>query len=73
MSRNVAFAALLGVLGIVLYRNSGSGVDLTDARPPAVQLDDAELVATISHGEEVDLDGHLRDETWTLVEFTAPW
>lgn len=29
--------------------------------------------ATISHGEAVDLAPHLREGTWTVVEFTADW
>ena len=30
-------------------------------------------VATISHGEEVDLRKHLDSQAWTLFEFGADW
>ena len=37
------------------------------------KLDPATLVATISHGDTVDLNDHLVPGTWTLLEFTADW
>lgn len=40
---------------------------------PTTQLDVSTLVATISHGDTVDLDEHLEPGTWTLLEFGADW
>ena len=32
-----------------------------------------EPVAFISKGEAVNIDDHLEDGTWTLIEYTADW
>jgi hypothetical protein len=40
---------------------------------PTTQIDPSTLVATISHGDTVDLDEHLVPGTWTLLEFGADW
>ncbi|MFT5476907.1 MAG: hypothetical protein ACI8Y8_002248 [Planctomycetota bacterium] len=40
---------------------------------PTEKLATSELVATISHGEAVDLDEHLAPGKWTLVEYGAKW
>jgi len=48
--------------------NSGTGIKL-----PTTKLDPETLVATISHGETVDLEDHLVPGTWTLLEFGADW
>jgi len=40
---------------------------------PTQQLEAGELVATISHGEAVDLGEHLAPGKWTLIEYGAKW
>ncbi|MHC4897022.1 MAG: hypothetical protein ACYTGW_07940 [Planctomycetota bacterium] len=48
-------------------------VGCSKTKLPTTQLDPATLVATISHGETVDLEDHLVPGIWTLLEFTADW
>lgn len=63
---------LLPVLALALLpagcTKSGPEIQL-----PTAKLDPATLVATISHGETVDLEEHLAPGTWTLLEFGADW
>lgn len=40
---------------------------------PTQQLPAGELVATISHGEDVALAEHLEAGKWTLFEYGAQW
>ncbi len=38
-----------------------------------VKTDQVERVATISTGDEVDIEDHLDEKDWTVVEFGAEW
>ena len=58
----IAFA----VVGFVVF---GGG----DPERSSAHVDPSEVVATISHGEAVDIEKHLRFDVWTVVEFTADW
>lgn len=40
---------------------------------PSERLAANELVATISRGEDVDLEAHLEPGKWTLFEYGADW
>jgi hypothetical protein len=55
---------ILGLGGIMLTHERGGG--------PSSPGSQGKIV-TISTGEAVDLAPHLRDGTWTVVEFTADW
>jgi hypothetical protein len=44
-----------------------------DLEAPRVEVPASERVREISHGEAVEIEAHLPDEGWTLVEFGAPW
>jgi len=59
-------------LGVV-FRSGGGDSDLGERKPPTMKLLESELVATISEGEEVDIEAHLKPGMWTLVEFYADW
>jgi len=58
-------ALVLGLGGVVVLHESG--------RSPVQFASSDEKIATISTGDEVDLEAHLRPGTWTVVEFTADW
>ena len=40
---------------------------------PSTPVDSGDLVATISHGDRVELADHLAPGEWTVFEFTADW
>ena len=64
----IAVVVVLGMVGIVVHHES------TRTRGPAPTLGDAgPRVATISHGEVVDIDAQLVEGQWTVVEFGAEW
>jgi len=63
---------LLPMLALALVPAGCSDSD-SGVRLPTTKLDPATLVATISHGETVDLEDHLVPGTWTLLEFGAGW
>ena len=58
-------ALVAGLAGIVLLHERSSS--------PTAVAPSGGKVATISSGEAVDLESHLRPGTWTVVEFTADW
>ena len=58
-------AVVLGLAGIIVtHERGGSSASTTGSQAK---------IATISTGQTVDLAPHLRDGTWTVVEFTAGW
>ena len=59
-------AALLFVFGI-------ASCSQDDLQAPHVIVPDQERVLEISHGESIEIEEHLPDEGWTLVEFGATW
>ena len=63
MNQTMRCAGLLLAAGLV---GCGGSVEL-----PTGTVDPADLVATISTGEEVDLQAHTAAGRWTLFEFTA--
>ncbi|MBK9384874.1 MAG: hypothetical protein IPN34_08675 [Planctomycetes bacterium] len=64
MRRTLPALALLGAL-------SACADDDLDA--PRVDVPEGERVRVISHGEAVEIEAHLPDQGWTIVEFGAPW
>ena len=56
---------LVGLAGIVVFHERGES--------PSSESPSSGKIATISSGEEVDLESHLRPGVWTVVEFTADW
>lgn len=56
----------LALVGVYFF--PGSSIEL-----PTEQLPEEELVETISKGEAVDLEDHLRADRWTLIEYGAVW
>jgi hypothetical protein len=68
----LGFVALVLSIGVVVFRSGGSK-DLARREVPTTKLMESELVATISEGEEVDIDSHLKPGLWTIVEFYADW
>ena len=56
---------LIGLGGIIVTHERGGA--------SSSALGSQQKIATISNGETVDLAPHLRDGTWTVVEFTADW
>lgn len=69
MPRPLTLLPLLAlVLAYASCSDSRTGIDL-----PTTKMDPTDLVATISHGETVDLEDHLVPGTWTLLEFGADW
>ena len=56
---------VLGLAGVVVSHERG--------RSPSTGAGSGNKIVTISSGEEVDLNSHLRPGTWTVVEFTADW
>lgn len=59
-------AALLLLLGVVSCSQD-------DLEAPRVIVPDEERVLEISHGASIEIEEHLPDEGWTLVEFGATW
>ncbi len=59
---------LLVPLALLPAACSNAGIKL-----PTDKLDPETLVATISHGETVNLEDHLVPGTWTVLEFGADW
>ena len=59
-------AAVLGLGGVIYMHESGRSSSAAASGSGA-------KVATISNGETVDLDAHVRGSAWTVVEFTADW
>jgi hypothetical protein len=64
MRRTILALALLGAL-------SACADDDLDA--PRVEVPEGERVLVISRGEAVEIEAHLPDQGWTIVEFGAPW
>jgi hypothetical protein len=64
----IAFFALLilGMGGLVVHRQMQRS-----AAPAPRAVDESVRVATISHGEAVDIARHVRSHGLTIVEFTA--
>jgi hypothetical protein len=44
-----------------------------DLDAPRVAVPESERNLVISNGEAVEIEAHLPDEGWTLVEFGATW
>lgn len=64
----VTLLLFFGMAGVVAWSElSGDGA------PAATPAGPGPKVATISHGEVVDVRPHLFDGHWTVVEFTADW
>jgi hypothetical protein len=57
---------LFGTIGFVVTRGEAAAF-------PGDEVPASERIATISEGDEVDLDDHLDADGWTVVEFTADW
>jgi len=66
MSMQKILLALTAVAALGWYLRPGPAL-------PTERLAGEELVATISHGEAVDLDEHTADGRFTLFEYTADW
>ena len=67
MVKIAAILLALLVAGVVIVR-------APDDTPPAPTTPvSGEIVATISHGERVDLDSHTVPGEWTLFEYYADW
>ncbi|MBL8898834.1 MAG: hypothetical protein JNM84_14440 [Planctomycetes bacterium] len=64
MRRTLHALALLGAL-------TACADDDLDA--PRVEVPDDDRVRVISRGEAVEIEAHLPDQGWTIVEFGAPW
>lgn len=65
MRRLAAFA--------LLCFTAGCGLAAAPELPSGPRLGEAELIRTVSKGQAVDLDEHLEDGSWTIIQFTAPW
>ena len=67
MVKIAAIVLVVIVAGVVLVR--------APAYTPPVPTTpvSGEIVATISHGERVDLESHLVQGEWTLFEYYADW
>ena len=66
MKALIATVAALILAGVVFFPRGTPEL-------PTTPLDPDELVATISHGQSIELAGHLPLGKWTVVEFTADW
>ena len=58
-------AAVLALAGVMFTHERGG--------PSTSAAGSHQRIQTISTGRTVDLAPHLRDGTWTVVEFTAEW
>ncbi len=67
MIKIAAILLVVVVAGVVLVR---SPADHPSAPTTPVS---GEIVATISHGERVDLESHTVEGEWTLFEYYADW
>lgn len=66
--RYAAAALLIATVGLVVFPGD---VELGD---PGPRLADEEIVRTLNEaGADVDVEAHLPDDGWTIVEFTAGW
>ena len=72
MLKHAAIAMLVLTVGIVVFDDDGSDVSLDSKSLPDSKMT-GELIETVSHGETVDVDDHLVDGRWTVVEFYADW
>lgn len=57
-----------GLLFAAALTSCGGGLG---SELPTGSVDPKDLIATISTGEEVDLQAHTASDQWTLFEFTA--
>lgn len=74
MGRYLAVVAVIIVAGLVVFSDDDQGSGLTDDLSlPSAHLDEEGLISTISHGEQVEIEDHLVNGQWTVVEFTADW
>ena len=73
MGRYLAVVGVIIVAGLVVFSGDDKGSGITEASLPSAQLDEDTLITTISHGEQVDIEDHLVEGQWTVVEFMAEW
>lgn len=67
-----AIVVVIAFAGMVVFRETGR----RDASSNHVRLSTPQMlqqVATISTGEEVEINAHLDASKWTVVEFKADW
>lgn len=63
---------LAGLIGFVVMNETGRDLDATGGATTGSLAGDAS-VATISHGERVDVSQHVATNGYTIVMFTADW
>lgn len=60
----LAAVAIIGMIGLVAFHEQGR---------IGMGSGSSDKIETISHGESVTVEDHLRGGVWTIVEFTADW